>query len=112
MGKSKLALAGLAAVVLACAAPFSLVYGQDRAVGANPWMSATIIAEQASATSDTALEGVANRRARLLIAAMTLPQKMQQLTGSAPEILPELPQCFGARHVSGIAALEIGRAHV
>ena len=24
-----------------------------------------------------------------------------------PEILPELPQCVGARHVSGIAALQI-----
>lgn len=73
----------------------------------NPWMSPAIIAEQASATDNTAKEAVAHRRATLLIAAMTLSQKMQQLTGSNPEILPELPHCFGARHVSGIAALNI-----
>jgi beta-glucosidase len=74
---------------------------------ANPWMSGSIIAEQAASQSDAAREAVANRRARLLISAMSLPQKMQQLTGANPEILPELPQCFGARHVSGIAALNI-----
>ncbi|NIJ06724.1 beta-glucosidase [Sphingomonas vulcanisoli] len=38
---------------------------------------------------------------------MTLDQKLQQLTGSTPEILPELPACYGARHVSGIKALAI-----
>lgn len=46
-------------------------------------------------------------RADLLIAAMTLSQKMQQLTGSVPEIVPEFPQCKGARHVTGIADLQI-----
>lgn len=70
-------------------------------------MAPAIIAEQSSAGPDTAKEAVANRRARLLIAAMTLPQKLQQLTGSKPELLPELPLCFGGRHVSGIAALAI-----
>lgn len=73
----------------------------------NPWMAPAIITEQATATDDTAKEQVAHRRADLLLAAMSLPQKMQQLAGSPPEILPELPQCFGARHVSGIAALNI-----
>ncbi|AZN38136.1 glycosyl hydrolase [Iodobacter ciconiae] len=38
---------------------------------------------------------------------MTLEQKLQQLTGSAPEIVPELPNCKGARHVSPITALNI-----
>lgn len=46
-------------------------------------------------------------RANLLLAAMTLDQKLQQLTGSVPEIVPEFPQCKGARHVTGIAALQI-----
>jgi beta-glucosidase len=107
MGENKLRLANCAAFVIACAAPLSLAYAQDRLVVANSWMSGSIIAEQASARNDAAREVIANRRARLLIRAMSLPQKMQQLTGSAPEILAELPQCFGARHVSGIAALNI-----
>lgn len=74
---------------------------------ANSWMTAAVVAEQAAAGTDAAREAVANRRARLLISAMTLEQKLQQLTGAKPEILPELPQCFGARHVSGIASLQI-----
>ncbi|MDE2410152.1 MAG: glycoside hydrolase family 3 C-terminal domain-containing protein [Sphingomonadales bacterium] len=72
-----------------------------------PWMSPAIIARQAAARGDAQREAVARQRARLLIAAMSEAQKLQQLTGSPPEILPELPQCFGARHVSGIAALAI-----
>lgn len=71
------------------------------------WMSRAIVAQQTSARGHAAKEAVATRRAKLLIGAMTLPQKMQQLTGSRPEILPELPNCYGARHVSGIAALSI-----
>jgi beta-glucosidase len=70
-------------------------------------MASPIAAEQASSQGDAAREAVANRRARMLVTAMSLPQKMQQLAGARPEILPELPQCFGARHVSGIAALNI-----
>src|SRR4051812_2437232 len=73
----------------------------------NAWMTAAVVAEQAAATTDTAREAVANRRAKLLLAALTPEQKMQQLTGSTPEIVPELPQCFGARHVTGIAALNV-----
>ena len=76
-------------------------------VAAHPWMSASIIAEQADAATDADKEAVANRRAHLLLGAMTLEQKMQQLTGARPEIVPELPQCFGGRHVSGIAALKL-----
>lgn len=73
----------------------------------HPWMSRTIVAEQNSAKDEVVRESVAKRRARLLISAMSVEQKMQQLTGSKPEILPELPHCYGARHVSGIAALAI-----
>lgn len=75
--------------------------------GGNPWMADAIKAEQAAAQGEESREAVAQRRAKLLIAAMSLPQKMQQLTGAKPEILPELPDCFGARHVSGIATLNI-----
>lgn len=73
----------------------------------HPWMSASIIAKQAAAKTDTEKEAVANERAKQLLAAMTLQQKMQQLTGANPEVIPELPQCKGGRHVSSIAALSI-----
>jgi beta-glucosidase len=100
----------LVRTLLACGAATlvvsaSAVHAQSPAP--NPWMAASIVAEQAATTDDAKKEGTANRRAKLLIAAMSLPQKMQQLTGANPEILPELPQCFGARHVSGIGALNI-----
>jgi hypothetical protein len=84
-----------------------MVHSQVQASATYPWMSPAIVAELASAPDNSAREAVARRRARLLIAAMTLPQKLQQLTGRSPEILPELPHCFGARHVAGIAALAI-----
>ncbi len=45
-------------------------------------------------------------RAASLIAAMTLDQKMQQMVG-APGQVPEIPECFGARHVPGIPELKI-----
>ena len=44
-------------------------------------------------------------RAEALVAALSLPQKFQQLVGNAPEIVPELPECLGGRHVRGIEAL-------
>lgn len=47
------------------------------------------------------------QRAQLLIAAMTMDQKMAQLTGAVPEILVELPECFGGRHITGIRKLGI-----
>lgn len=71
------------------------------------WMSPDIIARQDAAPEGAQREAIAQQRAQLLLNAMSLPQKMQQIAGSAPEILPELPQCFGGRHVSGIAALGI-----
>lgn len=78
-----------------------------QAGAAQPWMDPAVIARQQSSTQDSARETIAAQRARLLLSAMSLPQKMQQLTGSPPEILPELPQCFGARHVTGIRDLAI-----
>ncbi|TMH28588.1 MAG: glycosyl hydrolase [Betaproteobacteria bacterium] len=38
---------------------------------------------------------------------MTLAQKEEQLVGTLPGILPELPQCKGGRHVTGIPSLAI-----
>ena len=54
--------------------------------------------------ADNAL--AAERRATLLVQAMTLPEKLEQMVGT-PGIVPELPQCFGARHVNGIRRLGI-----
>jgi beta-glucosidase len=96
--------------LLACGAAALVVSagaGHAQSPAPNPWMAAAVVAEQSASTDDAKKEAIANRRAKLLIAAMSLPQKMQQLTGANPEILPELPQCFGARHVSGISALNI-----
>uniref|UniRef100_UPI00260333E7 glycoside hydrolase family 3 protein n=1 Tax=uncultured Sphingorhabdus sp. TaxID=1686106 RepID=UPI00260333E7 len=73
----------------------------------NPWMDEAVVAEQAAAQDDAAKEAIANKRAKMLLSAMTLEQKLQQLTGARPEVLPELPQCYGARHVTGIASLNI-----
>jgi beta-glucosidase len=48
----------------------------------------------------------ADRRTTLLLGAMSLAEKMQQLVGAAG-VIPEIPQCYGARHVPGIARLRI-----
>lgn len=72
-----------------------------------PWLAPDIMAEVNAAGDDVSREAVAYRRAKALLAAMTLNQKLQQLTGARPEILPDLPSCYGARHVTGIAALGI-----
>ncbi len=80
--------------------------GGDNYIG-NAWMKPSLVSEQNNATTDAAREAVANRRAKMLLGGMTLDQKIQQLTGSMPEMLPELPECYGARHVSGIADLNI-----
>jgi len=73
----------------------------------NAWMNPALVNAQVAARTDTDKELVANQRARLLLGAMTTEQKMQQLTGSMPELLTELPECYGARHVSAIPALNI-----
>lgn len=104
--KTALALAvgaALAAGIVACGGGGNI----DDGFTGNEWMKPSVIARQNSAGSDAEKESVANQRAKQLIGAMTPDQKLQQLTGSLPEILPELPECYGARHVSGIAALNI-----
>ena len=74
---------------------------------ANPWMSAEIISAQDGAPTLLAKEQIARQRAGLLLDAMTLEQKMAQLTGAMPGLLIELPECFGGRHVNGIPDLDI-----
>lgn len=66
--------------------------GSDGQGSGQPWTNRSLPAEQ---------------RSQLLVSNMTLDQKLQQLTGSNPEILPDLPQCYGARHVRGIKELGI-----
>ncbi|WP_240975719.1 beta-glucosidase family protein [Paraburkholderia aromaticivorans] len=46
------------------------------------------------------------QRATLLVAAMTLADKEEQLVGS-PGIVPELPNCLGSRHISGLPKYQI-----
>lgn len=99
---------GLKVRLASTAAMLGLI-GSGAAVAqtSQPWMDPALVAEMAAAPDDAAREAVANRRAKMLIAGMSLEQKLQQLTGARPEILPDLPECFGARHVTGIAELAI-----
>ena len=83
--------ARLTAGLVACAAGMAL-HLQTALAAPLPWMDTTLAPEQ---------------RAALLVGAMTLDQKEQQLVGNQPEIVPELPNCRGARHVRGIASLAI-----
>lgn len=46
------------------------------------------------------------KRAAFLVRTMTLSEKFEQLLGT-PGVVPELPQCYGARHVNGIPRLRI-----
>ena len=84
--------ARLTAGLVACAAGMAL-HLQTALAAPLPWMDTTLAPEQ---------------RAALLVGAMTLDQKEQQLVGNQPEIVPELPNCRGARHVRGIASLVTG----
>lgn len=56
-----------------------------------PWMETSLPPEQ---------------RTALLVPAMTLDEKFEQLLGT-PGVVAELPQCYGARHVNGITRLQI-----
>lgn len=94
---------GRALVALVAAVPLSLTAAAAVAETTPTSGSAVVTAELP--WMDTTLAPEA--RATLLVDAMTLDQKLQQLTGSPPEILPDLPECYGARHVTGIAALGI-----
>ena len=70
-------------------------------------MAPGVVARQNSASSRTQKQAIAGQRAKLLLSAMSLDQKLQQLTGSMPEVLQELPDCYGGRHVNGIPSLSI-----
>ena len=79
----KTAIAAAAALSLALAACGG---GSDDGVdpttptaNVHAWMTGDLISAQSAADSDAAKEEVAGRRARLLIAAMSTDQKMQQL---------------------------------
>ena len=76
------------------------------------WFDPKIIAEQNAASTDAAKEAVARRRAKALIAAMTEDQKLDQLTGAGNTIVPELPDCYGGRHVKNIPELGIATLRI
>ncbi|MGB0317935.1 MAG: glycoside hydrolase family 3 protein, partial [Pseudomonadales bacterium] len=77
---------GIYAAVLGCLLSPGL-YGEEKV---QPWRD---------------LEASPEARAEALLGALSLSQKFQQLVGNAPEIVPELPDCLGGRHVRGIEAL-------
>jgi Beta-glucosidase-related glycosidases len=81
-------LARAVALMLLCFPALSIA---QRTSPSSPWMNKTLGAE---------------RRAALLVAAMSREDKFAQLVG-APGIVAELPQCYGARHVPGIPRLGI-----
>jgi beta-glucosidase len=80
-------LSAKALAVLIASAPPALAQG----TAALPWMNTALPPAQ---------------RAALLIQAMMLGEKFEQMLGT-PGVVPELPQCFGARHVDGIPRLQI-----
>lgn len=83
----------VAAIALAGCTSAPLSDGErSAAADAAPWMLKSLAPE---------------KRADLLLAEMNFEQKAQQLSGAVPEVVPELPDCKGARHVTGIPALQI-----
>jgi beta-glucosidase len=68
------------------------------------FLAPTAVSAQATPWMQSGLSP--DRRAALLLGAMTLDEKMQQLVG-APGVIPEIPSCYGARHVPGIGRLRI-----
>ncbi|MGU7775779.1 beta-glucosidase [Burkholderia sp. MR1-5-21] len=77
-----------AAVIAGCGGGGS---GDIASSSAHPWMNASMAPQQ---------------RATLLVSAMTLPQKMEQLVGT-PGVVAEIPTCYGSRHIPGIPDLQI-----
>jgi beta-glucosidase len=75
------------------------------------WFDPAIIAEQNAAPTNEAKEAIARTRAKELIAAMSEDQKLSQLTGARGMtnglVVPELPDCKGARHVLSIPELGV-----
>jgi len=68
--------------------------------------AAPALAARASGLPWTSIDLAPSQRAELLIQAMTLSEKLQQMLGT-PGVVSELPQCFGARHVDGIPRLQV-----
>jgi beta-glucosidase len=94
MSSQKQNLLNGATIALALAIGLGLTpgaYGVGSETGANPWMNR---------------ENTHERRAQLLVSAMTNAQKFEQLVGQAGQVA-ELPECYGARHVPGLPELEI-----
>jgi beta-glucosidase len=67
------------------------LHWQPAAAAPLPWMNTALTPQQ---------------RAALLIQAMTLLEKFEQMAGQ-PGIVPEIPTCNGVRHVPGISRLQI-----
>lgn len=63
----------------------------DSEANAQPWLNKASLPEV---------------RSQQLLSAMTNAQKFQQLVGEAGQV-PELPDCYGARHVPGLPELSI-----
>ena len=75
-----------------CALTLALaLHSQPAAAAQLPWMNTALTPEQ---------------RAAVLIQAMTLLEKFEQMAGQ-PGIVPEIPSCNGVRHVPGISRLQI-----
>ncbi len=83
MGRAASWIARLGAIALGLAS--------QAHAGPPPWMNPKLPAAQRSA---------------LLIAAMTEDEKFQQLVGG-PGVVPEIPACYGSRHVPGLPRLQI-----
>jgi beta-glucosidase len=75
-------------------------------VAANPWMAAPIVAQQQTASNDAARSDCQSTR-QIADFGHDAGTEIAALTGAKPETLPDLPECFGGRHVSGIAELNI-----
>ena len=65
--------------------------GTPTAANAHAWMNTSLPPQQ---------------RTALLLAAMSPQQKIAQLTGS-PGVVPEIPSCYGSRHITGVSDLQI-----
>ncbi|MGR8024674.1 beta-glucosidase [Burkholderia cenocepacia] len=84
--------AGLTVLLSACGGNTDSSGAPSSSAGdSSPWMNTSLKPEQ---------------RAALLVAAMTLPDKEEQLVGG-PGVIAELPQCFGARHIPGLPKYHI-----
>lgn len=91
--RSMLGAAAISVLVSACGGDGNVESELDKAkMMTHPWMDTKLTPEQ---------------RASLLVPALTLAQKEQQLVTSGATIVPEIPSCLGARHVNGIPELEI-----